>query len=86
MPCAFVCIFGMLAWLLHSPQSFLGRLAGSKISCMILTFLSCLQLYQHYPNDTATNTFPSLNDDSNSSPHTTTRCESDNGEDGIGTM
>ena len=50
-----------------------------QVSCMILTFsviycqfLSHLQLYQHHPNDTATTTCPSLNDDSNSYPHPTT--------------
>ena len=45
------------------------------VSCMILAFsavyyqfLSHLQLYQHHPNDKATTTCPSLDDDSNTSP------------------
>ena len=46
-----------------------------QVSCMILAFstvyyqfLSHLQLYQHHPNDTATTTCPSLDDDGNASP------------------
>ena len=46
-----------------------------QVSCMILAFsavycqfLLHLQLYQHHPNDTATTTCPSLDNDSNAAP------------------